>query len=213
MLERQFGSTDVRVSPLGLGCNNFGVRLDPAGGARHRPRGARRRHHRSSTPRISTESAADRSRSWAKRSVLGARTSCWSPNSVWRWMTKANSKAAQPAISRAAIEASLKRLRTDWIDLYYLHRPDPTTPIEETLRALDALDRAGQGALHRVLEYVCCADRGSATDLAGKRFGTVLSCARINTICCRVRSRSKLFRRWKRIILRWCRISRSRAAC
>src|SRR5439155_5764484 len=43
-----------------------------------------------------------------------------------------------------AIEASLKRLRTDWIDLYQLHRPDPQTPIEETMRALDELVRAGK---------------------------------------------------------------------
>nr|WP_254453620.1 aldo/keto reductase [Siccirubricoccus sp. G192] len=43
-----------------------------------------------------------------------------------------------------AVEASLKRLRTDWIDLYQLHQPDPLTPIEETLRALDDLTRAGK---------------------------------------------------------------------
>ncbi len=43
-----------------------------------------------------------------------------------------------------AVEASLKRLRTDWIDLYQLHRPDPQTPIEETLRALDDLVRQGK---------------------------------------------------------------------
>ena len=43
-----------------------------------------------------------------------------------------------------AAEASLKRLKTDWIDLYQLHRPDPETPIEETLRALDDLVRAGK---------------------------------------------------------------------
>jgi len=43
-----------------------------------------------------------------------------------------------------AVEASLKRLRTDWIDLYQQHRPDPLTPIEETLRALDDLVRAGK---------------------------------------------------------------------
>ena len=44
----------------------------------------------------------------------------------------------------AAVEASLRRLRTDWIDLYQQHRPDPLTPIEETLRALDDLTRAGK---------------------------------------------------------------------
>ena len=43
-----------------------------------------------------------------------------------------------------AVEASLRRLRTDWIDLYQLHRPDPLTPIEETLAALDDLVRAGK---------------------------------------------------------------------
>ena len=43
-----------------------------------------------------------------------------------------------------AVEASLRRLKTDWIDLYQLHRPDPQTPIEETLRALDDLVKAGK---------------------------------------------------------------------
>jgi aryl-alcohol dehydrogenase-like predicted oxidoreductase len=44
----------------------------------------------------------------------------------------------------SAVEASLKRLKTEWIDIYYLHRPDPTTPIEETLDALDELVRQGK---------------------------------------------------------------------
>ena len=43
-----------------------------------------------------------------------------------------------------AVEASLRRLRTDYIDLYQIHIPDPETPIEETLRALDDLVRAGK---------------------------------------------------------------------
>lgn len=43
-----------------------------------------------------------------------------------------------------AVEASLRRLGTDWIDLYQFHTPDPQTPIEETLRALDDLVRAGK---------------------------------------------------------------------
>jgi aryl-alcohol dehydrogenase-like predicted oxidoreductase len=43
-----------------------------------------------------------------------------------------------------AVESSLRRLHTDWIDLYQLHRPDPATPIEETLSALDDLVRAGK---------------------------------------------------------------------
>jgi aryl-alcohol dehydrogenase-like predicted oxidoreductase len=45
---------------------------------------------------------------------------------------------------RMAIEGSLRRLQTDWIDLYQLHTPDPTTPIEETVAALDDLVREGK---------------------------------------------------------------------
>jgi aryl-alcohol dehydrogenase-like predicted oxidoreductase len=45
---------------------------------------------------------------------------------------------------RRAVENSLRRLRTDWIDLYQIHRPDPATPIEETLSALDDLVHEGK---------------------------------------------------------------------
>ena len=48
-----------------------------------------------------------------------------------RWITK-------------AVEDSLRRLQTDWIDLYQIHRPDPRTDIEETLAALTDLVRAGK---------------------------------------------------------------------
>src|SRR6201999_3773432 len=42
------------------------------------------------------------------------------------------------------VENSLRRLQTDWIDLYQIHRPEPETPIDETLRALDDLVRSGK---------------------------------------------------------------------
>lgn len=53
-------------------------------------------------------------------------------------------KGLKPDYVRTAIEASLKRLGTDYIDLYQCHRPDPDTPIEETLGALDELVRGGR---------------------------------------------------------------------
>jgi len=80
-----------------------------------------------------------------------------------------------------AVEASLRRLKTDWIDVYQLHRPDPATPIEETLRALDDLKQAGKirfigcsnlsaaqiekaqsvAARDRLTSFVCCQDEYS----------------------------------------------------
>ena len=53
----------------------------------------------------------------------------------------------------AAIDDSLRRLGTDYVDLYQIHRWDPETPIEETLTALHDIVRVRQGALHRRLEH------------------------------------------------------------
>ncbi len=53
-------------------------------------------------------------------------------------------KGAKPDYVRRACDASLKRLATDHIDLYQLHRPDPSTPIADTLGALDELVHAGK---------------------------------------------------------------------
>ncbi|MBO0873959.1 MAG: aldo/keto reductase, partial [Pseudonocardia sp.] len=62
--------------------------------------------------------------------------------------TKVGSWPARPGLSRgnitAAVDDSLRRLRTDHIDLYYAHRDDPDTPQEETLAAFDALIKAGK---------------------------------------------------------------------
>jgi aryl-alcohol dehydrogenase-like predicted oxidoreductase len=80
-----------------------------------------------------------------------------------------------------AVEASLRRLNTDWIDVYQLHRPDPDTPIEETLRALNDLKQAGKirfigcsnlsaaqieeaqgvAAREHLVSFVCCQDEYS----------------------------------------------------
>jgi aryl-alcohol dehydrogenase-like predicted oxidoreductase len=59
-------------------------------------------------------------------------------------MDGAGKQGASRRYIMQAVEASLRRLKTDWIDLYQVHRPDPQTPIEETLRALDDLKKAGK---------------------------------------------------------------------
>src|SRR5580698_1033832 len=55
-----------------------------------------------------------------------------------------------------AVEASLRRLKTDWIDLYQLHRPDSQTPIDETLRTLDDLVKAGK------VRFIGCSNLSAA---------------------------------------------------
>jgi aryl-alcohol dehydrogenase-like predicted oxidoreductase len=77
---------------------------------------------------------------------------------------------------RGAISGSLERLRTDYVDLYYLHKPDPSTPVAETLQALDELVRAGTvraiGCSNFSAEQLAEADR-VARELGTARF-TVL---------------------------------------
>ncbi|MGH9245325.1 MAG: aldo/keto reductase [Acidimicrobiales bacterium] len=80
------------------------------------------------------------------------------------------SGGAAPGYVERAVDRSLRRLRTDRIDLYQLHTPDPGTPIEDTLGALDGLVRAG-----KVLEIGCSnltADQVTAAAAAARRRGT-----------------------------------------
>ena len=82
-------------------------------------------------------------------------------------------RGASRRIIIAGVEASLRRLNTDWIDLYQQHQPDPLTPIEETLRAFDDLDPPGQGALHRLLQPEGVAGCRGALDVAYAGSGAV----------------------------------------
>ena len=75
-------------------------------------------------------------------------------------------KGASRRYIMSAVEASLKRLSTDWIDLYQVHRPDPLTPIEETLRALDDLIRQGKVRYIGCSNYAGLAGGRGAVDVA-----------------------------------------------
>ena len=98
----------------------------------------------SSTPPTSTR-AASRRRSSARRwPAAAATTSSSPPRSTARWATTRTSSATRAAGSSRRSTHSLKRLQTDWIDLYQIHRPEPDTDIDETLGALTDLVRAGK---------------------------------------------------------------------
>jgi aryl-alcohol dehydrogenase-like predicted oxidoreductase len=139
METRKLGGSNIEVSIVGIGCNNFGGRmpdLEPV----------RAVVHRALDLGITLFDTADiYGRRGRSEELLGEALGPRRKDAVLA--TKfgmAMSDGARPRdASRGyimkAVEASLKRLRTDWIDLYQVHRPDPKTPADETMRALDDL--------------------------------------------------------------------------
>jgi aryl-alcohol dehydrogenase-like predicted oxidoreductase len=141
------GRSGLLVSVVGLGCNNFGSRLDVAG------------------TRAVVDSAIDAGitlfdtsdtygngggSETALGEVLGRRrdqvvlaTKFGHQGADMGYGPAAGAKGGRSYIRRAVTE-SLRRLRTDYIDLYQLHTPDPVTPIEETIAALDELVSEGK---------------------------------------------------------------------
>jgi aryl-alcohol dehydrogenase-like predicted oxidoreductase len=139
------------VSAVGLGCNNFGMKLDVEG--------TRKVVHRALDLGITFLDTADHyGNMGGSESCLGEvlgerRKDVVLATKFAMPMDAAGTKTgASRRYIMAAVEASLTRLKTDWIDLYQLHRPDPLTPIEETLRALDDLVRQGK------VRYVGCSN-------------------------------------------------------
>lgn len=138
MERRRIGS--LEVSAVGLGCNNFGRRIDEPASARV--------VHAALEAGINFFDTADiyggtRSEQFLGRALAGRRDQAVIATK-FGMAVDAGKQGARPDYVRSAVEDSLRRLGTDRIDLYQLHRPDPETPIGDTLQALDALVRAGK---------------------------------------------------------------------
>ena len=140
MQYRQLGDSDLKLSVIGLGCNNFGGRTDLETTSRV--------INRALDVGINHFDTADIYGGEGKSEdhmgqVIGPRRKEMILATKFGLPTSAG-KGGKRDYVMTAVEASLKRLRTDYIDIYYLHKPDPMTPIEETLRALDDVVKQGK---------------------------------------------------------------------
>jgi aryl-alcohol dehydrogenase-like predicted oxidoreductase len=140
---RNLGASGLRVSAIGLGCNNFGGRIDLEA--------TRKVVHKALDLGITLFDTAD---TYGERGgseicmgqILGDdRKRIVLATKFGMPMDDVGVKlGGSRRYIMSAVEDSLRRLRTDWIDLYQIHQPDPNTPIEETLRALDDLIHQGK---------------------------------------------------------------------
>ena len=148
---RNLGHSGLRVSSIGLGCNNFGGRIDePASKAVI---------HKALDLGITLFDTADvYGERGGSEEVMGRILGDDRKRIVLatKFAAPMDDSGEKVGGSRqyimAAVEDSLRRLKTDWIDLYQMHRTDPRTPIEETLRALDDLIRQGK------VRYIGCSN-------------------------------------------------------
>lgn len=148
---RNLGSSGLRVSEVGLGCNNFGGRITDL-------EATRRVVDQAIDLGITLFDTADvygnkgHSETLLGQ-ILGARRNRIVLATKFGMLMHApEEQGGSRRYVLAAVEASLARLRTDWIDLYQLHQADPLTPVEETLRALDDLVRQGK------VRYIGCSN-------------------------------------------------------
>jgi aryl-alcohol dehydrogenase-like predicted oxidoreductase len=140
---RNLGGSGLRVSAVGLGCNNFGQRIDLEA--------SRKVIHKAIDLGITLFDTADiYSNMGGSETVLGEVLGARRKDIVLA--TKYSKAMAEDGTKQGAsrryifeaVEASLKRLKTDYIDLYQQHDYDPLTPIDETMRTLDDLVRQGK---------------------------------------------------------------------
>jgi aryl-alcohol dehydrogenase-like predicted oxidoreductase len=147
--QRNLGKSGLAVSLVGLGCNNFAGRIDFAA--------TREVVHKALDLGITLFDNADtygergRAEEYLGKILGPRRKDIVLATKFGRPMdTEGRLQGASRHYILDACEASLRRLQTDYIDLYWQHIADPKTPIEETLRALDDLVRQGK------VRYVAC---------------------------------------------------------
>ena len=140
---RNLGGSGLRVSAVGLGCNNFGQRTDLET--------SRKVIHKAIDLGITLFDTADiYAGMGGSETVLGTVLGDRRKDIVLatKYSKPMSNDGTKQGASRryimSAVEASLTRLKTDYIDLYQQHDYDPLTPMEETLRALDDLVRQGK---------------------------------------------------------------------
>jgi len=138
MEKRQVGSLPVSV--VGIGCNNFGARIDD--------RRTEEVVNAALAAGINFFDTADSYGEGKSEALLGRflgnRRSQAIIATKFGLPIAGQGSGASPEYVRKAFDASLRRIKTDYIDLYQLHKPDPDVPIGETLGALDDLVRAGK---------------------------------------------------------------------
>ena len=149
MEQRNLGRSGLIVSAVGLGCNNFGGRSDYAA--------TRAVVHKALDLGVTLFDTSDTygedgaSEEYLGRALAGRRNDIVLASKFARPMdSEGRLRGASRRYIMSAVEASLKRLNTDYIDLYQQHIADPKTPIEETLRALDDLVHQGK------VRYIGC---------------------------------------------------------
>lgn len=164
MRKRRLGNSTLEVSAVGLGGNNFGGRIDLEA--------TRRVVHKAIDLGVTLIDTADTygnrggSEEALGRILGGKRSEIVLASKFGMAMDEAGKlKGASRRYIMQAVEASLRRLRIDYLDLYQLHRPDPQTPIEETLRALDDLVRQGK-VRHIGCSNLSAAQLSEARDVA-----------------------------------------------
>jgi aryl-alcohol dehydrogenase-like predicted oxidoreductase len=151
MKQRTLGKSGLQVSLVGLGCNNFGGRIDLEA--------SRKVVHKALDLGITLFDTADTyGERGGSESILGQvlgdrRKDIVLATKFGMPMDEAGIlKGASRRYILSAVEASLRRLKTDWVDLCQLHQPDPFTSIEETLRTLEDLIHQGK------VRYIGCSN-------------------------------------------------------